>query len=448
MKVVIIGNHAAGISAAETLRQRDPSCEVLVISIEDTPPYSRCMLPFLVSGERDLDEILYRPRTFYEDLNIRTMFGVEVARVLASEKQVLLSDGQRIDYDALVIANGGTPSLPRIPGIENEGVFGFRNLEDARRIIDFADRIEVVGVLGGGLVGLKAAIALNVRGRKVKVIVGSPNVLSQIIGPHEAAIYERYLTELGIEIMTRNNPALVLGEGKVEGVETTEGVKIPCQMVVVGKGVDANRALVRDSGIKTEYGIVVDDHCRTNLSDVYAAGDIAQSRDDVRGQLWMNSLWPFAIEEGRVAAENILGLDTTLRPRTSMNSFTIGQLRLITCGLTGAREEIEGAEEITTTGPGKNDGRRLVLKDNRLVGFALVGDVRHAGVLTSLVTRGLDLSSVKDGIVAGRYDFASIVPFIRDNQATFTEPEYQEVLRSLQEPPEGSRIAASVRRTS
>jgi len=431
MKVVIIGNHAAGISAAETLRRGDASCQIVMISTEDTPPYSRCLIPMLVSGEKSLREILYRPATFYDDMNIETMFGVEAIRILVKEKAVLLSDGRQIGYDFLIIANGGTPSLPRIPGIENEGVFGFRGLDDAQRIIEYCENVEVVGVLGGGLVGLKAAVALNKRGKKVKVIVGSPNVLSQIIGPHEAGIYERYLSELGIEIMMRTNPAAVLGDGQVEGVESTEGLKIPCQMVVVGKGVDANRALVHDTGIKTEYGVVVDDHCRTSVPDVYAAGDIAQSRDDVRARLWMNSLWPFAVEEGRVAAENVLGWDTTLRPRTSMNSFTVGELCLITCGLTGAREEIEGAEEITTTGPGKNDGRRFVVKDNRLVGFALVGDVRHAGVLTSLVTRGVDVSGIKDEIITGRYSFSTILPLVRDNPGKFTAPEYHEVLGSF-----------------
>ena len=431
MKVVIIGNHAAGISAAETLRRGDVSCQIVMISTEDTPPYSRCLIPMLVSGEKRIEDILYRPASFYEDMNIETMFGVEAIRVLVDEKAVLLSDGSRVAYDALIIANGGTPSLPRIPGIENEGVFGFRNLDDAQRIIDYCRHAEVVGVLGGGLVGLKAAVALNKRGKKVKIIVGSPNVLSQIIGLHEARIYEQYLAELGIDIMTRTSPAGILGDGKVEGVESTEGLKIPCQMVVVGKGVDANRALVGDTTIKTEYGVVVDDHCRTSAADVYAAGDIAQSRDDVRRQLWMNSLWPFAVEEGRVAAENVLGRDATLRPRTSMNSFTVGELCLITCGLTGAREEVQGAEEITTTGPGRNDGRRFVLKDNRLVGFALVGNVRHAGVLTSLVTRGVDVSSVKDEIVSGRYNFSTILPLIRNNPGKFTNREYQEVLGSF-----------------
>ena len=431
MKVVIIGNHAAGLSAAETLRKGDGGCEIVVISIEDAPPYSRCLIPYVLSGEKRLEDILCRPADFYRVNHIKTMFGVEVVKVLTGEKAVLLADGAKVAYDALVIASGGTPSLPRLPGIENEGVFRFRGIDDVRAIAAWCPKVETAVVLGGGLVGLKAAVALRKLGKQVKVIVGSPNVLSQIVSGAEAAAFERHLADLGVEIVARTNPAVVLGDGVVEGVETTEGRRIPGQMVIVGKGVDANVALVEGGTIASEYGIVIDDHCRTSVPDVYAAGDVAQSRDDVRGRSWLNTLWPHAVEEGRVAALNILGRDAVLRRRTSMNAFVIGELAMISCGLTGAREEVPGAEEVIVKGPGELDRRRFVFKDGRVVGFVLVGNVTHAGVLTSLVTRGVDVTEVRDQLVAGRYDFASILPLIRRDRAAFIEPEYEEVLKSF-----------------
>ena len=431
MKVVIIGNHAAGLSAADTLRRGDASCQITMISIESVPPYSRCLIPYLVSGEKQVDEILFKSPDFYEENSIRTMFGLEAVRVLVEDKAVLLADGGKVNYDALILATGGTPSLPRIPGIRSEGVFSFRGLEDARKIIGYCDRVERAVVLGGGLIGLKAAVALARRGMSVTVVVGSPNVLSQIVAAHEAEVFEEHLAELGIEIITRTNPAKVIGKDRVEGIETTEGGKIGCQMVVVGKGVRANKGLVDQTGIETEYGIIVDDCCRTSAEDVYAAGDVAQSRDDVRKERWMNALWPHAVEEGRVAAENILGKDSSLGCRTSMNSFTVGELALISCGLTGAREKVEGSEEIILKGPGKTDRRRFILKDNRLVGFALVGNVANAGVLTSLVTREVDVGNVKDQIISGRFDFPFMLPLVKENQDKFTEPEYQEVLGLL-----------------
>ena len=428
MKAVIIGNHAAGLTAAETLRQGDPKMEIVVISNENTPPYSRCLIPYLVSGEKSLQDILFKSPDFYRQNDIEALLGAEVVKVLPKDKRVLLADGRNVDYDVLIIASGGTPTMPRLPGVENQGVFGFRTLDDAQRISAYCDKVETVVVLGGGLVGLKAAVALQRRGKKVKLVVGSPNVLSQIVGPIEATAFEQKLADLGIEVILRTNPALILGQGRAEGVETTEGRQLPCQMVVVGKGVDANMAMVKGTEVKTQYGIVVDECCRTSVPDIYAAGDVAQSRDDVRKQKWMNCLWPHAAEEGRVAAENILGHKSVLRKRTSMNSFVVGDLAMITCGLTGAREEVPGSEELSVKGPGRLDRKRFVLKDNCLVGFALVGNVAHAGVLTSLVTKGVDVSSVRNQLLAGQYDFASLLPLVARNRQAFSEPEYEEVL--------------------
>ncbi|MCK4602503.1 MAG: FAD-dependent oxidoreductase, partial [Phycisphaerae bacterium] len=193
MNVVIIGNHAAGLSAAEMLRKGEKSCKITIISKEDVPPYSRCLIPYLVAGEKQVDEILFKPRDFYTANSIETMFGAEAVKALTGEKAVLLADGGKVKYDVLIIATGGTSSLPRIPGIQNEGVFGFRGLEDAEKIIGYCEGLEKAVILGGGLVGLKAAVAMNKRGVNVSVVMGSPNVLSQIVAAHEAEVFEEHL---------------------------------------------------------------------------------------------------------------------------------------------------------------------------------------------------------------------------------------------------------------
>jgi len=427
MKAVIIGNHAAGLSAAETLRKQEKTCQITIISNEKVPPYSRCLIGYLVSGEKEVSEILHKSPDFYEENSIDALLDTEAIGIVPQEKEVLLRGGRKVGYDTLILANGGTPSMPRIPGIENEGVFGFRTLQDAERIIDYSEGVDTALILGGGLVGLKAAVALNKRGKRVKVVIGSPNVLSQIIAETEAQVFENHLAELGIEIITRTNPAKVLGKDRAEGIETTEGTRIAGQMVIVGKGVRANKDLVRGTEIETQYGIVVDEHCRTSVPDIYAAGDVAEIWDDLREQRWTNTLWPHAVEEGRVAAENALGADSVLRSRTSMNAFVIGKLALISCGLTGAREEVDRSEQITIKGPSETDCKRFILKDNRIVGFVLVGNVAHAGVLSSLVINRIDISKVKDLLLAGRYDFPSMLPLIRDNRDKFNQPEYQEV---------------------
>jgi NAD(P)H-nitrite reductase large subunit len=245
----------------------------------------------------------------------------------------------------------------------------------------------------------------------------------------EARIFQEYLTGLGIEILSCTSPLKIWGSGKVEGIETTDGRRIPCGLVIAAKGVTANKDLLKGADIQAKDGILIDEHCRTSIDDVYAAGDVSQSFDAVRNEKWVNALWPLAVEGGRVAAENILGKKSILDNRTSMNSLVIGNCALISCGLTGFRDKVVDGEEIVHRGPGLMDYKRFLLKDHRLVGYSLVGDVRHAGVLTSLVRSGISSPHrLRSLLVSGRYDLASMLPLIQENPEKFHEPEYEEVL--------------------
>jgi nitrite reductase (NADH) large subunit len=428
MKVVIIGNHAAGLTASEILRKGDKACDIVVISSEDTPPYSRCLIGDIISGKRGLEDILFKPKDFYDKYSIKTIFGREVKKVLPDEKKILIDTDERVAYDNLIIATGGSSTLPEIEGVNQKGVFCLRTIEDAKKIKEYSKNVERVVILGGGLIGIKAALAVHDCGKKVRVLVSSSSILSQIVGSEESEIFEKYLGSLGIEICTNTSPLKILGNGKVNGVETGDGQKIDCQMVIVGKGVKPNINLVKGTGIKTDYGIIVDEHCRTNIDSVYAAGDVTQSKDSLRGQNQANALWPLAVEEGRVAAENILGKDIKLRERTSMNSLAIYDLPLISCGLTGVREKIEGAEKIIIENKSKREYKKFLIKDNFLVGYSLIGNVSNAGVLTALIRKAVDIKKAKNKILAGKYDFSSVLPVIMENREKFTEPEFKEVV--------------------
>jgi NAD(P)H-nitrite reductase large subunit len=433
MKVIIIGNHAAGISAAETLRNSDKSMDIRMISRENTPPYSRCLIPLLLSGEKKEEEILFRDPDFYESHNITTLFGREVLRVFPKDKTVLLDTGEKLGYDRLVIATGSDPQTMTIPGIRNKGVTTLRTLDDARGIISMMDRVKNVVVLGGGLIGLKAAYGLAKAGKKVTIAVSSPSIMSQIMNERESTVVEQYLAGIGIEVRKNTSPARILGSQNAEAVETTTGAKLPCELVIVGKGVSANRSLVEGSGIATGYGIITDDRCATNASDVFAAGDVAQSHDTVRKAGWMNTLWPHAVEEGRVAASNILGEKVVLRGRTSMNSLVLGDLAIVSCGQTGAREEIEGGEEIVHVQPNTGAYKRFTLKDGRIAGYVLIGDVEHAGVLTVLVTKEIPVQTVTHLLRKGIVSFGSLFPLMREHRDRFTEKEFTEVFSFVTE---------------
>jgi nitrite reductase (NADH) large subunit len=427
MKVVIIGNHAAGISACDTLRNGDKKIDITLISKEDNPPYSRCLLPFLLSGEKTFDDILFRDKDYYRQNDITTMFGREVLKVLCREKKILLDTGEKLDYDKLIIATGGTPQSMTIPGVKNKGVHTLRTIDDTRSILSGLGRVNKAIILGGGLVGLKAAIGLHKGGKRVTVVVSSPTILSQIVNESEAEIVAKYLTDHGIEIVTNTSPARILGEELVEGVEMTNGDTYGCELVIIGKGVSANRSLVEGTEIESKYGIITDEFCRTNVADIYAAGDVAQSHDTVRKSGWMNTLWPHAVEEGRVAASDILRNSASLRGRTSMNSLMLFDLPVISCGLSGAREEIPGSEEIVFKKSGKPSSMRFVIKDDKLVAYVLLGDVKHAGVLTSLINREVPVDRAKDLFRTGRIDFNSLFPVLCEHRDKFTEKEFLEI---------------------
>ncbi|NJD04400.1 MAG: NAD(P)/FAD-dependent oxidoreductase [Ruminiclostridium sp.] len=433
MEIVIIGNHCAGVTAAETLRKLDKSCRITVISREDTPPYSRCLVNYIISGKKKIDDILFRPVDFYKTNSINTIFGVEATNIYPESKEILLNTQVKIKYDKLLVATGASPVLSGVEGENKDGVFVLRTMEDALKIRKYSENVATAVVLGGGLVGIKAVTALFELGKKVKLIVSSSGILSQNLDADEAEIAENYLISNGIDIIKRTSVSKILGSEKVEGVKTSTGEIIDCQMVIVGKGVEVNKSLIGETGIEAGQGIIVDDHCRTSVPDIYAAGDVVQSADNVRKSAWINALWPFAAEEGRVAAENMLGKDSVLRQRTSMNSLNLLGLPVITCGLTGMREKITDAEKVTIKGKDKTTMKRFVFKGNKIVGFVLIGDIRDAGVLNTIVRKEIDISGAKDSILSGRFDFASMLPVFMDNCEKFnddTEKEFKQIFKT------------------
>jgi NAD(P)H-nitrite reductase large subunit len=433
MKVLIIGNHAAGLTAAEILRKHNKSVDITMVSKEDTIPYSRCLISDIISGEKQIKDILFKNTDFYKKYNINTIFGKTVTDVIPENNEVILNDNSKLSYDNLIIATGADSVLPDIKGINLKGVFGLRTDIDAEEIKKYSTHVKNAVVLGGGLVGIKAAIALCKAGKKTTVIVSSSSILSQIISEEEANILEKNLELAGINFLKNTKVTEILGAQKVEGIKTLKNNKIDCELIIAAKGVKANMDIIKNTKIKTDYGILIDESCRTNVKNIYAAGDVTQSKDSIRNENWMNSIWPLAVEEGKIAAENILGKNIKLRERTSMNAFHIADTWLVSCGLTGLRENKENIEQFFIRDENNKNYKKFIFKENRLIGYALLGNILNAGVLTLLIRKQINLLKVKNQILEGRYDFSSLIPFMMENKECFTEPEFIEIFKSLQD---------------
>jgi NAD(P)H-nitrite reductase large subunit len=258
---------------------------------------------------------------------------------------------------------------------------------------------------------------------KVKLIVKSGQVLSQMLDREAAQMVEGTMREHGIDVRTGRDAVEIVGRESVEGILLDNGERITCQLVVIGKGVQPNVDCVSSTKVKVNEGIVADETMRTTVPDIYVAGDVAETYDISTEKMGMNAIWPCAFEQGRVAGLNMAGRKAQYNGSFRMNSLDFYGLPVISMGVT--RPEGGGFEQFQRRT--KETYRKLVLKDGRIVGAILVGHVQRAGVLTTLLKKKINVSDYVSFLVSDRLNFADLLPLIRKNKEKFTEVEYREL---------------------
>jgi len=428
MKYLIIGISAAGISAIESIRDIDKKSEIVAVTEEDYPHvYSRCLLSYYLAGDIPEEKIKYRDDNFFKEKNVEVIFGKKVEKIVPERKIVLLSTGETIQYDKLLIATGAKSKMEEIPGKDLFGVFGLRNVKDAKNILSIIPKCKEAVILGGGLIGLRAAYALVKRGIKVTVVVKSPHILSQIVAKEEAEIVQQHIVKNGINILTNlaAKEIVSVGENLVVILENNE--KLFSQLVIVGKGVQPNIELVKDTDIKTNYGIVVNEYLQTTVDNIYAAGDVAEYYDITTKEYTINALWPNAVIQGKIAGVNMVEgnikkYDGTL----ANNSIDFFGLPLISCGIT--KPKTKEFEVLVKKDVKKNFYKKIVIKDNIILGFVLIGKIENAGVYRELVRKQVDISLIKHQVLDENFDFSNVIPLINQQRERFKEKEFNEIV--------------------
>lgn len=323
MHLVIIGNGGAAVSAIRTIRRFNRDLAITCISSEPVPHYSPILLPYYIEGRIDEFGLFHRSDVLVPDLNTRFIHGTAAIGVNTTRTSVMLEDGTCIRYDVLLIATGASPVVPPIPGCDDVDAFVLRTLADARRIRECNSRHTVI--IGTGPVAVELGIALARRGKRA-TLVGRSRIMRRIFSP---AVSERIA-----ELLARNGVEVVLGQQDIkleaERVVTAERA-IDCDAVVIATGVRPNTGFLADSGITIgdKGGIIVDFRMHTSVPDIYAAGDCVQAPDYLTGKPVINAIWPEAIEQGRIAALNILGMNAVYRgglPRNVINIFDVPAL--------------------------------------------------------------------------------------------------------------------------
>jgi NAD(P)H-nitrite reductase large subunit len=407
-KYVVIGNSAAGIATVEGIRKLDKEGNIAVISDEDMPAYCRCLTSYYIKGKVNKDGLLFRPKTFYKDFNVDPFLGKKVVKIDAKERWVGLEDDTEIGYEKLMLATGASAVVYDMPGHDKEGVLVLRTYEDTKKIAANATRGKKAAVLGGGLVGLKAADALHARGVETWVIITSGQVMSQTMDPEGAKIIQERLEENGLHVLTRTSVEEILGDEKVEGVKLSTGAVMEMDMVLFGKGVFPNIHLAVDAGLETDYGILVNEHMQSNDPNIYSAGDVAEAKDLINGGRYIHAIWPNAVEQGKVAGQNMAGGDVEYEGGMGMNSVELFGLPAISMGVTKLRKPDPSYEFDAVSDPERGFYRKIAIKDGRLVGAVCIGVVESAGVFGELIRQKIDVSGIKDILLDEGFDYAKL----------------------------------------
>jgi len=390
--IVIIGNSAAAINAVEIIRKFNKEAKITIISDEKELAYSPILTTYYIGDKLEKDGMNIKDESFYINNKINRKFGNKAIDINPEDKKVYLNNDEIIEYDKLLIATGASPYLPDIEGLNKKGVFTVRKKEDALKIRDKAKNSKNAVILGGGLVSLKTASALTKQGMDITLIIGSNKVMSQLLDNDSSKIVADHLKKNNYNILTGSRVEKVIGDSEVKEVLLKSGKIISADMVIIGKGVVPNKELVKNTKIKADNGILVDDYMQTNLKNIYAAGDVAQSYDVVKNEKTVSGTWQVAVEQGKIAAYNILGKKKRYKGSLTMNVIDIYGLEI---GTTGITQPPDDDKYKVITVDKKDYYKKFIIKDDKLVGAIFIGDLSGGGLIQSIIRNEIKINKLK-----------------------------------------------------
>ncbi len=317
-RIVIVGASLAGARAAAVLREEQWDGDVVLIGAERQLPYNRPPLSkgYLRGVDRFEDQLV-NPAGFYAERRIELKLGVRVTAIDPARKVVVLDEGDPVPYDRLLVATGGRNKPLPMPGAQLDGVFQLRTVEDCDRIRQAARGARHAVVIGLGFIGSEVAASLRQIGVDVAAVEGHPVPLARVLGTEVGQVLAGVHRDKGVRLLLEDSVAAFEGTGRVERVRTRKGQLLPCDLVIAGIGIVPNSELVAAAGGAVDNGVLVDERCRTSLSDIYAAGDVANHLHPLFGRLRVEH-WNNADRQGAFAARAMLGRD---EPYDYMHSF-------------------------------------------------------------------------------------------------------------------------------
>ncbi|MDO5335288.1 MAG: FAD-dependent oxidoreductase [Coriobacteriia bacterium] len=412
---LILGNSAAAIAAVEAIRETDKRGSVLMVSPEPYPAYGTPLISYVLEGKIAEENMWLRPSSFYEDLQVETLFGLDYAATAidAHAHEVTLLSGESIRYGKLLVATGSTPTQVDIPGLAGaKNAVNFLTLDQAKQAGSMVDaatewahaegRKSRVMVLGGGLIGMKAAEALSFHADEVVVYKRSFPILDGVLDLQAGALLSGLVEPHGIICRPGATASKFdVVDGSITHASLTDGTELDVDFVVVAVGVRPNSFVAVAAGAEEGRGLVVDKRMHTSLPDVYAAGDVTQTTNVLDGTDKPLALWPNAVRQGRIAGAQMAGngSEGVFVGNFAVNATNFfGEVSLLTAGIVRPKSDQGFEERVFVEG---DRYRKFVIKNDRLYGFILMNAPEAAGIYSFIIDKKIPLSSLGEDLFSG-----------------------------------------------
>jgi nitrite reductase (NADH) large subunit len=395
-RLVVVGNGMAGMRAVEELLARAPDrFEITVIGAEPHPNYNRILLSAVLAGEKTLDEIVINPNSWYDRHAIRLIAANRAAAIDRAARTVALADGTAVPYDKLLLATGSRPLAPPIPGLGLPNVRAFRDIADVEAMIAAARNDRRAVVIGGGLLGLEAAWGLKRRGMSVALVHLMPTLMERQLDAAAGELLQRELDARGIVFFTNSQTEEILGTDRAEAVVLADGRRIPADLVVLAVGIRPNVELARTAGLDVNRAILVGDDMGTSDPDIHAVGECIEHNGQVFGLV--APIW----DQASVCGARLAGDAAAIYvPPPVFTSLKITGVDVFSAGALAAADEAD--EEITLHDAKRGLYKKVILRDDRVVGSVLYGSVADGPWYVELMRDKVDVSPIRDQIVFGR----------------------------------------------
>jgi nitrite reductase (NADH) large subunit len=395
-RLLLVGNGMAGMRTIDEILARDRErFEIEVIGAEPHPNYNRILLSSVLAGEKEIDEIVLHTREWYERNHIKLSLGEAAVKLDAGAKTVITASGRATGYDTLVLATGSRPVVPPVAGLELPGVCAFRNIADLELMREASRHGGRAIVVGGGLLGLEAAFGLMRRGMTVTVLHLMQSLMERQLDEAAGLLLQRDLERSGITVLTKAQTEAIVGDNRVKAVQLADGRELAADLVVFAVGVRANIDLARAAGLDVNRGIIVDDFMATSEPGIFAVGECIEHHGQTFGLV--GPFW----EQARICAVALCGdLPEPYVAPIPHTSLKVTGVDVFSAGVLEARDD--GDEEITLRDGGRGQYKKLVVRNGRLAGAILYGEITDGPWFVELIQSKREIASLRDGLIFGR----------------------------------------------